>query len=355
MNRRTGIMVGLALASLAAGGPAEAQMMYPGGYGGYGMSAWGADPGAGFMAGLGAYSRGRGVYAVEKAQADALNLQTMIKWNQALRVRQAQLRADKAKADARRDAERQERVDVGEERDGTTLNTLLLAILDSDPGAAHAGRTATPLSAAAIREIPFEWDSEAVTLCLDQMTGEGSLPGLLAGSEYQADRDALRKAVTAALAEDVKGPVSAETLQRVRDAVAGFRASFQKHAADFEPGYLDAKNFLTTLDGLSRLLDDPSMKALLKELDAGGERTVGDLIAFMNAFNLRFGPATTERQAEIYSRLIPALAAVRDAAVAARTVAPAPADPSGAALRAAATDAFKGMSWKELDAHAQSR
>jgi hypothetical protein len=349
-------MIGLVLATaLLAGAPAEAQMMYPGGYGGYGMSKWGADPGAGYMAGLGAYARDKGVYQVEKAKADAINLQTMIKWNQALRVRQAQLRADQAKEDARRDAERQERVEVREARDGTTLNALLLQILDSDPGAANAGRTATPLSEAAIREIPFEWDSEAVTLCLDQMTGDGPIPSPLADDRYAADRTALKEAVDAAVAEDLKGAVASATLDRVHAATSKFRADFAAHASELDPGYLDAKDYLTTLDGLSRLLGDPSMKALLQRLEAGQERTVGDLIAFMNSFNLRFGPATTERQVEIYERLIPALAAVRDAAVAARTAQPAQPDPDGAALRAAASAAFKGMDWKELDAHAKSR
>src|SRR5690606_24623664 len=98
-------------------------------------------------------------------------------------------------------------------------------------------------------------------------------------------------AVSQAFAEDVKGPVSEETLKRVRSAVAGFRASFQKHAEDYQPGYLEAKDYLTTLDSLSRLLNDPSMQTFLKQLDAGQERSVGDLIAFMNSFNLRFGPA----------------------------------------------------------------
>lgn len=353
MIRRTAIAAGLILA--AAGAPARAQWAYPGGYGGYGMSAWGADPGAGYMAGLGAYSRGQGVYQLEKAKADAINVDTMVKWNTALRARQAQLREDWAKQEAAREADRRARVGRLDAEDGTTLNNLLFQILDSDPGAARAARAATPLPASTIREIPFEWDSEAISLCLDQMTGDGSVPDLLAADRYDADRDALKGAVAAALAEDLKGPVSAATLDRVRAATSKFRADFAAHASELETGYLDAKDYLTTLDGLSRLLEDPSLKALLEQLKEGEDRTVGDLIAFMNAFNLRFGPAKSPRQVEIYARLIPAFEAARDAAVAARTAPAAPADPDGSGLRDAAKAAFKGMDWKELDAHARSR
>ncbi len=60
------------------------------------------------------------------------------------------------------------------------------------------------------------------------------------------------------------------------------------------------------------MLHDPSMKKFLAMLEDGQERTVGDLIAFMNAYNLRFGPAKSDRQIEIYTRLVPILAKIRD-------------------------------------------
>ena len=80
------IVVPVGLTVLASS--ASAQWMYPRGFGGYGMSQWGADPAAGYMAGLGSYARGQGVYQEQKAKADAINVDTMIKWNKALRARQ---------------------------------------------------------------------------------------------------------------------------------------------------------------------------------------------------------------------------------------------------------------------------
>ncbi len=345
---------GLALGLLLASEQADAQMWYPRGYRGYGMSQWGANPQAGYMAGLGAYARGQGVYVLEKAKADAINLDTMLKWNKALRARQRALREEQQKEAAARQAEVEARVEQRELIDGTTLNTLLLQILDSDPGVAKTARSTAALSPAAIREIPFEWDSEALTLCVDQMTGTDSLPPTLMRPIYDDERKALRTAVERALKEDAKGSVTPETRKQIVDAVAKFRAKFVKDTPDFDTDYQESLDYFTTLASLSRLLNDASFKAFLGQLDDGRERTVGDLIAFMNTFNLRFGRATSERQMDIYRRLAPALKTIRDQAVTASAAPQAP-DRTGKGLSTAAKAAFKGMSWDELEAHSHTQ
>jgi hypothetical protein len=350
------VLLGLVVLGSGLGSSARGQMWFPGGYGGYGYSKWGADPGAGYMAGLGSFARGQGAYAVDKAKADAINLQTMLKWNKALRASQARLKAEKTRAAVVDEVGRESRVAEVNALNGTTLNDLLLEILDSDPGAVSSSRVNTPLGAAAIRAIPFEWDSEAITICLDEMTGRDSLPRMLMDPQYDADRTALRSAVATALAEDVKGPVTEQALHTLKSAAAKLRADFQASTDGLEPGYTEARDYLSAVEGLSRVLGDPSMKAFLGKLADGEERTVGDLIAFMNAFNLRFGPATTAEQQDIYRRLLPAIAAVRDSARASRNGQAGVAQqvPDGTSLGAAATEAFKGMNWKDLDAHAQT-
>ena len=97
MHRFASVAIGLPLFLYLLATDASAQWGYPRGYGGYGMSQWGADPAAGYMAGLGSYARGQGVYQVQKAKADSINVDTMLKWNRALRARQAVLREEKRK------------------------------------------------------------------------------------------------------------------------------------------------------------------------------------------------------------------------------------------------------------------
>jgi hypothetical protein len=223
MHRVVKLAIGLALGLNVLASNASAQWGYPRGYRTYGMSQWGADPASGYMAGLGSYARGQGVYQVEKAKAGSINVDTMVNWNQALRARQAALREDKRKKVIKRDIERRIRVDELDLKDGTTLSNLLYQILDSDPAAVKSGRARAALSPSALREIPFEWDSEAVTSCIDQMTGTESIPGLLMDPKYLDERNALRAAVVPALEEDAKGTVSMATTKRIDEAVARSR------------------------------------------------------------------------------------------------------------------------------------
>ena len=74
----------------------------------------------------------------------------------------------------------------------------------------------------------------------------------------------------------------------------------------------------------------------------------------MNAYNLRFGPATSDRQNEIYARLAPILAAIRDELNPGQAT-PASLDRSGANLRSAAQSAFKGMNWRDIEAHSRDQ
>ena len=126
-----------------------------------------------------------------------------------------------------------------------------------------------------------------------------------------------------------------------------------KTSSDFELGYNDVLDYFTVMASLSRLLGDPSMQAFLEQLDTGREMTAGDLITFMNAHNLRFGPATTEHQLAIYGGLAPVLTAIRDAPASSTSGRSAP-DRTGQGLISAAKQAFKGMDSAHLEEHLRS-
>ena len=176
MRRLGMVAIGLLFGLDLLASNAAAQWNYPMGYGGYGMSQWGSSPEAGLMAGLGSYARGEGVYQLDQAKADAINADTMIKWNKALRARQAALLADQKQEAAERETEREARLEERRLKDGTTLNDLLFDIFDADPAVVKSADAKAPISPASIREIPFEWASEAITACIDQMTGTAGLP-----------------------------------------------------------------------------------------------------------------------------------------------------------------------------------
>ena len=53
---------------------------------------------------------------------------------------------------------------------------------------------------------------------------------------------------------------------------------------------------MKTLAGLVRMLEKPDTKAALDQLRMVKTTTLGNLIAFMHVYNLRFGAATTPHQ-----------------------------------------------------------
>ncbi len=336
-----------------------AQRYYPRGYGSYGWGGWGmgaTDPAAGYMAGLGAYARGQGVYELLNAQAQAINITTMQKWNQELRARQQQLQQEKQAAQAAVDAQRDARIARMELEDGTTLNRLLMQILNFDPSAIRSSQARAPIGSSAVREIPFQWNTEALTICIDQLTARDALPEALTDPAFATERSVLGKAVDAALKEDAQGDVSAATTKRLNTAIANFRARFVKVVSKSDPGYEDGDDYFTTLASLSRMLHDPSMKRALGELETLREISVGDLVAFMHTYNLRFGPATTAEQVQIYQTLARLLNGVLNDVNAAPVPPPPPpgrADKGGKGLQKAAQDAFKNMGWQQLDAQAR--
>ena len=59
------------------------------------------------------------------------------------------------------------------------------------------------------------------------------------------------------------------------------------------------------------MLETPALDILLSGVEDHPEATLGQLLGFMSAYNLRFGEATTPTQKGVYVALYPQLAALR--------------------------------------------
>ena len=66
--------------------------------------------------------------------------------------------------------------------------------------------------------------------------------------------------------------------------------------------------FHPSSNGLTKMLFSPAIEKVLAELEDYQGTTLGDLLSFMQAFNLRFAPANSYRQKQIYLKLYPMLA-----------------------------------------------
>jgi hypothetical protein len=95
------------------------------------------------------------------------------------------------------------------------------------------------------------------------------------------------------------------------------------------------------------MLDTPALDLILAGVEKRPDATVGELLGFMNAFNFRFGPATTPKQREVYDSLYAKLVDLRNQiapALAATAAAPASGTEPG--------EFFSGMSYQDLQKRA---
>jgi hypothetical protein len=326
------VLFGLAIVA-TIGGDARSQYYYPGGYGygGWGFGGWDGTVQGSVLRGLGAYAEGAGVYNYDSALAGSINTDSYIKLNQYLwegeleaRRRYNEHKAARMNLDRAHYQAYQSRLLNNPTKDdidsGSALNQILHQLTDPRvmSGSGSSLRMADgKILAATVREIPFIDETDAITISLDELTDPKSWPAPLMADAFKPEREAYRKAVDDALAEDKDGgTVKPETVARVRDAVARLYAKVDETIPKTkQPDHLQAINYLKGLAGLSRMLEKTNVDAVLAELEKIENTTIGNLVAFMHSYNLRFGAATKPKQVNAYRDLYPIMVAARDKVV----------------------------------------
>jgi hypothetical protein len=371
MNRGHGLILGamalLCLPTLEA----QAQYFYPygTGYGGYGFDGWGATVYGDVARGMGAFAAGEGVYNYDTAVAASIDANTIMGINQYLYLSQQESNLREHELMARRQALVNKSAMTAQAiaariRDNPTdadidNGSALNAILDqlSEPrilNSSNLRMANAKIDSKLIRATPFRNATDAITITLDNLTDEKSWPLVLRDPKFDAERQAYIKAVDEALEEDKNGDISPATINKVRQAIANL---YQRVADTIprtrQPDHLQAMNYLKGLAGFSKMLERPNVEKVISELEKIETTTVGNLIAFMHSYNLRFGPAETPTQKEAYHQLYPIFVATRDKMIG-RPVAPNAAPPPPAPGSATTppsrppTEIFHGMDPKYL-------
>jgi len=372
--KRITFVLSAALVLSMCPGTALAQYGYPGGYGGCGWGGWGgaSTPGGSMARGMGMFGMGRGMYNVDTAQARSINTNTVMRFNEYAFQSQMKTNERYHKRLAAQRKQINEANDQIQDRlrnhpsdlditDGDALNVLLETLLNPTTADRAVQYIKTPLRSDVIANIPFEVATEGMTACLDSMTMDGQWPLALRDDAFRPEREAVRNAVQAALKQDEQGNLEPETIAAVGTAVKNLRLKFEKLVPQTQPDYIDAQASIKAMAGLTKMLYSPQMEKILAELDDYQGTTLGDLLGFMQAFNLRFAPANSYKQRLIYNKLYPMLAEQANGSLgsgAGGGVAAAATQAVGAAegigtkavegLKSAATDFFKDMGWDHL-------
>ncbi len=364
MMTRQALRVGafvLAL-SMIQGACVQAQWGYPGGYGGYGWGGWGGGgqtPQGDMARGLGAYAMGAGYYNQQTAVANSINADTIMRWNEymyesqmnANRMHAAKLAADRAQtnksADQIRDRLRNnpERSDIYR---GDALNAAFDEINDPRVYAKALQSGQVKIGGETIRNIPFQSAAAAVSMSIHQIA-KGTPPKALLGPEFAADRETIK-----ALGQEIRKQIDDDknpdkaTIDKLLAAINQAEAKADKLLPRNSKDRVDADRYLKALHGLIAMLDTPALDLILAGVEKRPDATVGELMGFMNSFNLRFGPATTPRQREVYDSLYPRLVNLRNQ-VAPALAAVAPAAASGGTEPG---EFFNAMSYEDLQKRA---
>ncbi len=320
MLRWIRLPLGFALILLVSGGTARAQYGW-GGWGGWGGA--GSTPQGSIAMGLGQFYAGVGSYNEQTAVARSINEDTWQRWNQYLYLSNEeatrkylakknydiQKNKDSFNAIIKRLQDSPTAKDVS---DGDALNAALDQLSDPRIQGSSLRIADTPIDAKIISEIPFRNASEAVTIILSQVKGATKWPASLDLPRFADEKKLFEEVAEQARKEDEDGEISPETLAKAHSLITNLRAELESMPLADSRDNQAGLRFTKTLAGLIRLLEKPDTREALDQLRMVKSTTIGNLIGFMHAYNLRFGAATTPRQRIIYEQIFPVLDQARD-------------------------------------------
>jgi hypothetical protein len=323
MIRALRLTVGLLFIILMTGRDACAQW----GYGGWGWGGWGVGTPAGdALQGAGQFAMGAGAYNLSTAQARSINADTAMRWNEyvyqsnleATRRYTERKNADIAKNKSLYDSHQRrlrENPEAREVENGDALNAAVTDLDDPRLSSSAVRAANAPVPASAIAEVPFLYASERITIMMDRIRESVKWPDVFdqrfAGARKQFD------ALRARLREESQnGDVSAQGVQDARRFLSDLRAKIEAEPLKNAAEQNEAMTFINSCESLLDLLQKPDIGPAIIELRKVTDTTIGNLLGFMHTFNLRFGPATTPKQREIYRQLYEILDRTRDTVLA---------------------------------------
>jgi hypothetical protein len=168
------------------------------------------------------------------------------------------------------------------------------------------------IGADVIRDIPFRYNAAAITVGLHQLA-TGARPAPLLRPEFAADFEAI-KALDQKILDQVERD-DAPDAATVRELLEAIYKAEDTAVGLLPPNSIELKQadrYLKALHGLIVMLKTPDIESFRAGVGNRPDATLGDLLSFMNAFNLRFGVATTPRQREVFNGLYRQLVQLRD-------------------------------------------
>jgi hypothetical protein len=307
----------IVLLSLAT--PARAQFIAAGA---------GSTPEGDYLRGVGIAAWGMGQYNLNTAQAESINTDTFIRWNEylaAVALEQTKRYVARIMADANKRKEfykqnKQRILESPEARDvenGDALNAILQQLLDYKIGDStlRSAEYQVPLAADMIRHIPFKLDEKGERFSMDRLSlkGKGKWSVALQDDKFQYVKKEYERALDEALGQAIDGKMQLAAIEKL-DAKADdmFRRLDEVLSPSSDRLYTEAKERLGELKSVVRLLKTEKIEQAIGEIDKYPGTTVNDLRLFMMSHHLRFAGAKTPEERRRFPELYAALVQQRD-------------------------------------------
>ncbi len=322
------VSIGLVVALALAGSDARAQW----GYGGWGWGGWGTTSAVGDAArGAGMYAMGAGVYNLDTAQARSINADTVTRFNDYVAKaalesnymynarKSAQIQHNKAMYNERQRKVREnpDRIDIEK---GDALNAAVDDLNNPKIGPSAMRAAKAPVPASLIASVPFVYASERVTFMLDDLRSSVKWPEVFEDKRFADDEKAFDKIRDRVRSEADEGEVNPRTLRDANRFLDSLRSRLETRPLADPLDQKDAMNFVTSCTYLLGLLQKPDIRPALADLRKVSDTTVGNLLGFMHAYNLRFSAATTPKERQAYQQLYAILDQTRDEVLAAAQI-----------------------------------
>ncbi len=266
---------------------------------------------------------GAGVYNYDTALANNINAQTAIMMNNAwaqaqredniMHEKRVQYDAQKVKTlYNQRQQELRDRPGKREIENGDALNLAVQDLSDPRLGSSALRAANATVPAALIADVPFQNASERVTFMLNELRAAAKWPKAFDEPRFAADKKLFDDIVMRMRKEDFEGDVSAKTLREARQLITNLRGKLAAEPLQDEDDQAAVTKFLNASTALVGLLEKPDIRAALAELRKVKDTSLGNLLGFMHAFNLRFGAATSLKEKQAYHQLFAVLDPTRD-------------------------------------------
>ena len=281
-----------------------------------------------YLQGLGIAAWGMGQYNVNTAQAESINVDTAIRWNEYLaavakqQTREYAMRkvavGTKLKEFYKQNKERiQNRPEVRDVLDGDALNAVLDQLENSNLGESvfRTQRFQVPLSVDMIRRIPFKLSEKGLRFSMDRLAlkGKGQWTVALQDKQFEYEKKAYARALDKALEQAIDGKMQLSAIDEVAHRARDFEARLEQVVGRInDPLYIEARERLKELKTTIVLLKTTQIERAIGEIDKYSGTTINELKSFMMSHNLRFASASTPEERTLFPDLYASLIQQRE-------------------------------------------